>query len=45
MTGGKVPDMIKGSPELHKYWNDRYQLFSKYDQGIKLDRGEEHKEP
>ena len=28
------------SPALHKYWSQRYRLFSKYDQGIHMDKGE-----
>lgn len=26
---------------LKKYWSQRYRLFSRYDQGIKMDKGEE----
>ena len=34
-----MPEDIAADQELHKYWNQRYRLFSKYDEGIKLDRG------
>ena len=27
-------------PILHKYWSQRYRLFSRYDQGIQMDKGE-----
>ncbi len=36
-----MPEEISADQELHKYWNQRYRLFSKYDEGIKLDRGKE----
>ena len=28
------------SPTLRKYWSQRYRLFSRYDQGIQMDKGE-----
>lgn len=28
------------SPTLCKYWSQRYRLFSRYDQGIQMDKGE-----
>lgn len=31
------PEVV--APHMHKYWAKRYQLFSKYDEGIKLDQG------
>lgn len=30
---------IKEKPKLIKFWNRRYNLFSKFDEGIKLDEG------
>jgi trimethylguanosine synthase len=33
-----VPEELVGFPEMAKYWNQRYRLFSRYDEGIKLDR-------
>ena len=33
-----APD-IAAVPELVKYWAQRYRLFSRFDDGIKLDRG------
>lgn len=30
---------VPESKELQKYWFQRYRLFSKFDQGIKLDHG------
>lgn len=27
-------------PDLAKYWAQRYRLFSRFDEGIKLDRGQ-----
>ena len=32
-------DDIKGDKELEKYWAQRYRLFSKFDSGIRIDRG------
>jgi trimethylguanosine synthase len=32
------PPEVK-APHMHKYWAKRYQLFSKFDEGIKLDQG------
>ena len=34
-----MPKDIAEDEELHKYWNQRYRLFSKFDDGVKLDRG------
>ncbi|XP_076804965.1 trimethylguanosine synthase-like isoform X1 [Clavelina lepadiformis] len=31
------PEIIANKPSLKKYWAQRYKLFSKYDDGIKLD--------
>ncbi|NXG36042.1 TGS1 synthase, partial [Dromaius novaehollandiae] len=35
---GSVPAEIAADPELAKYWAQRYRLFSRFDEGIKLDR-------
>lgn len=35
-----LPPEIAGDRTLMKYWVKRYRLFSKFDEGIKLDRGE-----
>lgn len=32
-----LPEQIRNHPELWKYWAKRYRLFSKFDEGIKLD--------
>ncbi|XP_027876699.1 trimethylguanosine synthase isoform X2 [Xiphophorus couchianus] len=34
----KVPAEMAADPELVKYWAQRYRLFSRYDEGIRLDR-------
>ncbi|XP_043989362.1 trimethylguanosine synthase isoform X2 [Gambusia affinis] len=34
----KVPAEMAADPELAKYWAQRYRLFSRYDEGIRLDR-------
>lgn len=34
-----IPPEIAAVPELMKYWAQRYRLFSRFDDGIKLDRG------
>ena len=34
-----VPEEFHNDPELLKYWLQRYRLFSKFDEGIVLDRG------
>ncbi|KAF4803216.1 hypothetical protein TURU_018337 [Turdus rufiventris] len=33
-----IPPEIAADPELLKYWAQRYRLFSRFDEGIKLDR-------
>uniref|UniRef100_A0A8C3XGP2 Trimethylguanosine synthase n=1 Tax=Cyanoderma ruficeps TaxID=181631 RepID=A0A8C3XGP2_9PASS len=33
-----IPAEIAADPELIKYWAQRYRLFSRFDEGIKLDR-------
>ncbi len=35
-----MPPEIAAEPELAKYWAQRYRLFSRFDEGIKLDHGE-----
>lgn len=30
---------MAADPELAKYWAQRYRLFSRFDEGIRLDRG------
>ncbi|XP_007464096.1 PREDICTED: trimethylguanosine synthase [Lipotes vexillifer] len=35
---GLLPPEITAVPELAKYWAQRYRLFSRFDDGIKLDR-------
>jgi len=30
---------LQNEPKLLKYWKKRYLLFSKFDEGIKLDEG------
>ena len=32
-----VPDDLASLPHISKYWAQRYRLFSKYDEGVKLD--------
>lgn len=34
-----LPDEILKDNTLLKYWNNRFRLFKKFDQGIKLDKG------
>ncbi|XP_037537992.1 trimethylguanosine synthase [Nematolebias whitei] len=34
----QVPAEMAADPELAKYWAQRYRLFSRFDEGIKLDR-------
>lgn len=36
----QVPAEMAAEPELAKYWAQRYRLFSRFDEGIKLDRGQ-----
>lgn len=40
MNKHQVPAEMATEPELAKYWAQRYRLFSRFDQGIKLDRGQ-----
>nr|XP_009481598.1 PREDICTED: LOW QUALITY PROTEIN: trimethylguanosine synthase [Pelecanus crispus] len=35
---GAIPAEIAADPELAKYWAQRYRLFSRFDEGVKLDR-------
>uniref|UniRef100_A0A3Q3KMZ9 Trimethylguanosine synthase n=1 Tax=Monopterus albus TaxID=43700 RepID=A0A3Q3KMZ9_MONAL len=34
----QLPEEMAAEPELAKYWAQRYRLFSRFDEGIKLDR-------
>ena len=34
----EMPDYIADDPELKKYWFQRYRLFTKFDQGIWMDK-------
>lgn len=34
-----LPEEIRKDRSLIKYWNNRFRLFKKFDQGIKLDKG------
>lgn len=34
-----LPEEIENDVELRKYWAQRYRLFSKFDDGIRMDRG------
>lgn len=34
-----IPDVVIANPKIQKFWRRRYHLFSKYDEGIKLDEG------
>lgn len=34
-----LPPEIRDNQKLHKYWHKRFSLFSRFDQGIKLDEG------
>lgn len=34
-----MPEEIENDVELRKYWAQRYRLFSKFDEGIRMDRG------
>ncbi|XP_035526403.1 trimethylguanosine synthase-like [Morone saxatilis] len=36
----QVPAEMAAKPELAKYWAQRYRLFSRFDEGIRLDRGQ-----
>lgn len=38
--GMKIPAEMAAEPELAKYWAQRYRLFSRFDEGVKLDRGQ-----
>lgn len=40
MKRRQVPAEMAAEPELAKYWAQRYRLFSRFDEGIKLDRGQ-----
>jgi len=34
-----MPSEIAADKELWKYWGQRYRLFSRFDEGIRMDRG------
>ena len=34
-----MPDYIRDCPEMKKYWAQRYRIFSKFDSGVMLDKG------
>lgn len=34
-----LPNEIREDTSLLKYWHNRFRLFSKFDKGIKLDKG------
>ncbi|XP_043208715.1 trimethylguanosine synthase-like [Amphibalanus amphitrite] len=34
----KMTALVRKSPELRKYWQQRYRLFSRFDEGVRLDR-------
>ena len=36
---GAMPPEIAAEPDLAKYWAQRYRLFSRFDEGIKMDHG------
>lgn len=36
----QVPAEMAAEPDLAKYWAQRYRLFSRFDEGIRLDRGQ-----
>lgn len=33
-----IPDDFANDPEIKKYWSQRYRLFSKWNEGIMMDR-------
>ena len=35
-----MPKEIEEDEELHKYWFQRYRLYSRYDEGVRMDRGD-----
>jgi trimethylguanosine synthase len=39
MRKNNLPKEIQENEKLLKYWYKRYRLFSKFDQGVKLDAG------
>ena len=34
-----MPTEVQEDEELRKYWAQRYRLFSKYDDGVQMDKG------
>lgn len=39
-VGVDMPPEIAAKPDLAKYWAQRYRLFSRFDEGVKLDHGQ-----
>ncbi|XP_053738716.1 trimethylguanosine synthase isoform X2 [Synchiropus splendidus] len=37
-TCPQIPEEMEADPDLAKYWAQRYRLFSRFDEGIRLDR-------
>lgn len=35
----ELPAEISDKPELHRYWKQRFELFSRFNAGIQLDTG------
>ena len=35
----KIPEELATDSEMRKYWAQRYRLFSRFDEGIKMDKG------
>jgi trimethylguanosine synthase len=33
-----MPESFKVDPEIKKYWSQRYRLFSKWNEGIRMDK-------
>ena len=34
------PLLSSAPPRLAKYWSQRYRIFSKYDEGVRMDQGQ-----
>ena len=35
----RMPDYILNDPDMRKYWAQRYRIFSRFDNGIMMDKG------
>ena len=35
----RMPDYILNAPDMRKYWAQRYRIFSRFDNGIMMDKG------